>query len=191
MSIYIIQNPEITLEYSIKSHSNHPSNHWRRNWFVWATCPCPLESDEDCEEPCPEPADDPPSAAAAAAASSSSGTQPAPTSSPVPFGEPDAEPNYRLMHRTKQSIKRKGDLPDPEQEHVGGLRQCAMCHEQGYKFQVCSRCLNCRYCSRECQRRHWITHKLICRSALEAQPEQEPDVPATSSGVHDVAGPIV
>ncbi|CAN0459269.1 unnamed protein product, partial [Ectocarpus sp. 12 AP-2014] len=33
----------------------------------------------------------------------------------------------------------------------------------GAKFKVCSRCQVAMYCSGECQKAHWKTHKMECR----------------------------
>ncbi len=32
---------------------------------------------------------------------------------------------------------------------------------------VCGKCKISYYCSRECQKRHWKTHKLVCKETLE------------------------
>ena len=39
---------------------------------------------------------------------------------------------------------------------------CTVCNKQA-KF-VCSRCKLWRYCSAECQKKHWSTHKKCCKS---------------------------
>ena len=35
------------------------------------------------------------------------------------------------------------------------------------KFKLCSKCLNCGYCSKECQKNAWQSHKLLCSSSVE------------------------
>lgn len=39
--------------------------------------------------------------------------------------------------------------------HRNAIRQCASCGETGVAFQVCSLCGMRRYCSKECQAKHW------------------------------------
>lgn len=41
-------------------------------------------------------------------------------------------------------------------------KTCAVCEKQSKKF--CSRCKKINYCSIECQRAHWKTHKLMCQA---------------------------
>lgn len=47
------------------------------------------------------------------------------------------------------------------------LYHCACCDEaeekQGRKFKACAVCKVVRYCSKECQKRHWKMHKVGCR----------------------------
>ena len=46
---------------------------------------------------------------------------------------------------------------------------CAWCKEQGTCFQKCGRCRDksMRYCSRECQKKDWPRHKLLCETIRE------------------------
>jgi ankyrin repeat protein len=37
------------------------------------------------------------------------------------------------------------------------------------KLQKCSRCNSVRYCSRECQKTHWVIHKAVCKEIVERQ----------------------
>lgn len=65
----------------------------------------------------------------------------------------------------KKSIKQQQG-PLTQSTHPTFVHQCSRCKE--YKGnQICSRCLNCFYCSRECQAADWKQHKLICRAAKE------------------------
>lgn len=46
---------------------------------------------------------------------------------------------------------------------LGSSRKCHVCRAQGKpKLQACSMCKKTRYCSRECQKADWRTHKEIC-----------------------------
>ncbi|KAL6716857.1 hypothetical protein ACLMJK_004769 [Lecanora helva] len=50
-------------------------------------------------------------------------------------------------------------------------RSCFACGriEQSEALQTCARCLTARYCSRECQRKHWKTHKKTCHKPKNPQ----------------------
>jgi len=48
-----------------------------------------------------------------------------------------------------------------------GMQRCAYCAEVVSKANCCSRCHCTFYCGRECQRAHWKTHKLECKSSEE------------------------
>jgi TPR repeat protein len=52
------------------------------------------------------------------------------------------------------------------------LSKCAYCRSSG-PMQRCSRCLSCRYCSRDHQKAHWKFHKRSCTEAKEAAEEYE------------------
>ena len=41
---------------------------------------------------------------------------------------------------------------------------CTGCgtHDPGGRMRKCARCMLVRYCSPECQRAHWKTHKKVC-----------------------------
>lgn len=56
---------------------------------------------------------------------------------------------------------------------------CAECHKAGDQstLSVCSRCRKVFYCSKECQRAHWGTHKTTCNKPAEA-PKREPGTKA-------------
>lgn len=48
---------------------------------------------------------------------------------------------------------------------VVGADCCVLCRAKpsaAKPLQCCSRCLSTRYCSRECQKAHWPTHKPVC-----------------------------
>ncbi|KAG2024023.1 hypothetical protein CC2G_001622 [Coprinopsis cinerea AmutBmut pab1-1] len=45
-------------------------------------------------------------------------------------------------------------------------RQCSYCEEIKEKgLMICSRCKLAHYCSKECQRLAWPSHKLLCKKA--------------------------
>lgn len=41
---------------------------------------------------------------------------------------------------------------------------CAKCSKkEGVKLKKCARCLRIKYCGSECQKEHWVEHKLVCK----------------------------
>ncbi|KAF9241299.1 ankyrin repeat-containing domain protein [Melanogaster broomeanus] len=57
----------------------------------------------------------------------------------------------------KWERKRKGEEEAPWQE-----KRCENCKTKGSGLKQCARCHIVRYCSTECQRAHWKTHKPQC-----------------------------
>jgi ankyrin repeat protein/rubrerythrin len=56
-----------------------------------------------------------------------------------------------------------GNIANMMGEHeMASLLQCANRPCEGVGKKLCSRCQNVRYCSAECQRAHWKTHKKQC-----------------------------
>ncbi|EJD51619.1 hypothetical protein AURDEDRAFT_120897 [Auricularia subglabra TFB-10046 SS5] len=58
---------------------------------------------------------------------------------------------------------------------------CDGCHKKGSSLSLCSRCHTVRYCSRDCQRRAWKTHKQACTSfngptTLTIRPTYMPEI---------------
>merc|ERR1739848_318675 len=50
--------------------------------------------------------------------------------------------------------------------------KCDFCSKDpppGSKFSRCSSCQSVRYCSRECQKKHWKTHKVDCKKKRAAK----------------------
>ncbi|KAI0854319.1 hypothetical protein F5Y00DRAFT_256812 [Daldinia vernicosa] len=41
------------------------------------------------------------------------------------------------------------------------LNRCAVCWKEG--SQLCASCKSCHYCSKECQKADWKSHKLLCK----------------------------
>ena len=40
--------------------------------------------------------------------------------------------------------------------------KCEYCYNKNWKLKYCKGCKNVRYCSRKCQKKHWIKHKTHC-----------------------------
>lgn len=47
---------------------------------------------------------------------------------------------------------------------------CAYCNKSSVELLRCSGCRNAFYCSKECQRAHWKTHKQQCTRTVSAAP---------------------
>ncbi|KAF2795656.1 hypothetical protein K505DRAFT_9872 [Melanomma pulvis-pyrius CBS 109.77] len=50
---------------------------------------------------------------------------------------------------------------------------CTMCNDAG--TQQCTTCNGTRYCSAQCQKDDWLTHKLLCKTLKEFEPSMRPD----------------
>lgn len=46
---------------------------------------------------------------------------------------------------------------------VGNAHQCRACGAVGVALKTCSACKVTQYCSGECQKQHWPTHKAECK----------------------------
>lgn len=60
------------------------------------------------------------------------------------------------------------------------------CSITGRNFKACGKCRNAKYCSPECQKENWKTHKQVCFQ-LKADPEQKrkPDLAATKKYIKE------
>ncbi len=47
------------------------------------------------------------------------------------------------------------------ENNIGGLK-CGGCGKTATTLSTCGRCMKTRYCGRECQKKHWPTHKKFC-----------------------------
>ena len=50
---------------------------------------------------------------------------------------------------------------------------CGECKKKDYGYKKCSACKTTRYCSVECQRKHWKTHKPQCKEYQKENEENE------------------
>ena len=46
--------------------------------------------------------------------------------------------------------------------------KCFQCGKHGHNLPKCRQCSQAYYCNADCQRKHWKTHKPVCRAALAA-----------------------
>eukprot|EP01083_Nonionella_stella_P165670 551735_1 len=40
--------------------------------------------------------------------------------------------------------------------------KCGHCQIRNKRLLMCKRCHKMRYCSKKCQKRHWLTHRKVC-----------------------------
>lgn len=77
---------------------------------------------------------------------------------------PQQSPEFRIKHAEHQmyfSILRIIE------QNASKLNYCVECHEIG--SSQCGGCNNEIYCSKECQRKDWPRHKIICNTNSEPQ----------------------
>lgn len=53
---------------------------------------------------------------------------------------------------------------EPQRPKIIGVTACATCKKSSVPLQKCSRCKSVAYCSVQCQKQAWGTHKLTCKS---------------------------
>ena len=67
----------------------------------------------------------------------------------------------QLSRGTSAPQEPGAEAPQPQIQHL-----CAGCNATG-KMHACSRCKSVHYCSKECQKREWRAHKLVCQDAKQ------------------------
>ena len=45
--------------------------------------------------------------------------------------------------------------------------KCDECGNEKGKKLYCARCKKAKYCNSDCQKRHWVTHKINCKTLIE------------------------
>jgi len=88
--------------------------------------------------------------------------------------EGGADPLYLGVWTPLEVARSRGDYHEfaelleahPRVIRAERSRTCAYCHGVGAlvepAFQACAGCMVCRYCSRDCQRAHWPSHRATC-----------------------------
>ena len=68
--------------------------------------------------------------------------------------------------------------------------QCDHCKRASspkLKIRACTRCFSVGYCSKDCQRKEWKKHKLICKPRIDSKIEQQTSLPkAADQDVIDI-----
>ncbi|KAI1370421.1 hypothetical protein F4677DRAFT_364396 [Hypoxylon crocopeplum] len=62
--------------------------------------------------------------------------------------------------------------PDEPRADFEPHDSCVMCNK--YPATLCQQCRSCYYCSKECQRSDWSSHKLLCKEFLTQSPRPSP-----------------
>ncbi|CAI7741967.1 unnamed protein product [Closterium sp. NIES-54] len=106
-------------------------------------------------EPCYRPA------SPAAPSTSAAPATPAGHSSPAPSSTPPAPPAVATPCTAPVSVT-GGSGSAACGRHVCGAARCGTVEGGGVKLKNCSGCGKVAYCSRECQKAHWPSHKLTC-----------------------------
>ncbi len=84
---------------------------------------------------------------------------------PISFQTPSIYGAPRTLTRYYEKKKEKASPINPQPEapnltNASGHHSCSNCGKRG-KYR-CSRCMQSRYCSRQCQEDHWEVHKPSC-----------------------------
>ncbi|KAI0790028.1 hypothetical protein C8Q75DRAFT_717444 [Abortiporus biennis] len=53
--------------------------------------------------------------------------------------------------------------PTPKQRGYRLCDQCGAVEQPNMRFRLCGGCMVTQYCSQDCQKRHWPSHKTICQ----------------------------
>ena len=74
-------------------------------------------------------------------------------------------------HKTDCRSKIDQPLSDSQNDSVlelsSDLNKFVLCHQTSPTLKGCSNCLSVKYCSKECQKKHWSEHKMVCKQQSE------------------------
>ncbi|KAF7793715.1 hypothetical protein EIP86_004831 [Pleurotus ostreatoroseus] len=56
--------------------------------------------------------------------------------------------------------------PTPKQRGYRLCDQCGAVEQPSMRFRLCGGCMTTQYCSQECQKMHWSSHKPICQHTV-------------------------
>ena len=81
-------------------------------------------------------------------------------------------PSHTMMGLGKLGLPKSFDqLPDPifhgsaaTSKPLPDQNKCSFCGKHSENLKKCSRCRLAQYCNRDCQKKHWNTHKTVCHA---------------------------
>ena len=91
---------------------------------------------------------------------------PTPTNGPASDNSPSTCPSNRLLPHICSTKPKKTN--NGEKTLWVTFFKCFQCGKRGHKLPKCTQCSQAYYCNADCQRKHWKTHKPVCRAALAA-----------------------
>ena len=65
-----------------------------------------------------------------------------------------------------------GKLPEEKPNAASDKKYCANCGLKGDDLKRCADCGQVRYCSRECQKKHWKIHKMDCKKSSSSSKQK-------------------
>ena len=77
------------------------------------------------------------------------------------------------MRKRRKSMQAQLAMNRISDEATEFRKQCAQCNRTLVKCRRCAGCYSVAYCSRECQRLHWRSHKGECESLYGMIGQQE------------------
>lgn len=83
----------------------------------------------------------------------------------------EAEAQMNEVQEQKNEAAEQKDLPTKTPTKG---RRCHFCGKHAEHIKRCARCGKVQYCGRQCQKKHWKEHKLVCQQS-ESTEEEETD----------------
>ena len=80
-------------------------------------------------------------------------------SSPTKSSSLSSTSNSASSSSTASEHMNYPEVPEPP----GSVIRCSSCNTKVGTLKFCAKCRRIQYCSRDCQRKAWPTHKLVCK----------------------------
>lgn len=69
--------------------------------------------------------------------------------------------SINVFHNNERSIQHPTDI-------FCSIVACCFCHKISEQSKSCSKCMKAKYCSKDCQTKHWLKHKHMCKLLTES-----------------------